>query len=151
VVALLAFTVAQWAAPSGAPAHTAGQLDTRGCHDDRRKGEYHCHIGEYKGLTFRSKGDLNQQIKEGKPIADMRTEQGVTAEGEAAQKDDGGWLSWIPFMGDRDGGSRDVGSGEVIVPRGIEERLRTLKDLHDKGLVSDEEYDAKRKEILGEL
>ena len=32
-----------------------------------------------------------------------------------------------------------------------EERRRTLKDPHDKGLVSDEEYDTKRKEILGEL
>jgi hypothetical protein len=33
----------------------------------------------------------------------------------------------------------------------IEERLRTLNDLHDKKLITDEEYRAKRREILNEL
>ena len=151
--ALVALVAAQWLAPALVLAHTAGQVDSRGCHDDRRKGEYHCHLGEFRGLTFKSKGDLNQQLKAGKPIAEMQSEQGVTAEGERQEtEDEGGWLSRIPFIGDRfGGGSRDVGGGEVIVPRGIEERLRTLKELHDKGLVSDEEYETKRKEILGEL
>ena len=34
---------------------------------------------------------------------------------------------------------------------GIEQRLERLNDLHDKGLVTDEEYEKKRQEILDEL
>ena len=139
--------------PALASAHSAQQLDTRGCHDDRRRGQYHCHLGEYRGLVFNSKGDMLEQIQSGKTVEEMRSEQGVTVEGEKKKEDDGdgGWLSWLPFVGDSDGDSRDVGGGEVVMPRGIEERLRTLKDLHDKGLISDEEYETKRKDILGEL
>ncbi len=36
-------------------------------------------------------------------------------------------------------------------PDGIEQRLERLSDLHDKGLVTDEEYEKKRLEILDEL
>lgn len=36
-------------------------------------------------------------------------------------------------------------------PDGIEQRLERLSDLHDKGLVTDEEYEKKRQEILDEL
>jgi hypothetical protein len=143
---------AQFLLPAAAAAHSSGQLDSHGCHDDRRRGQYHCHIGEYRGLTFNSKGDFNEQVRAGKSVADMRTEQGLTESGKPADDDDGeGWLSRLPFIGDDDEGSRDVGSGQVIVPRGIEERLRVLKDLHDQGLISEEEYATKRKEILGEL
>lgn len=35
--------------------------------------------------------------------------------------------------------------------KSVEERLRTLNDLHDKKLITDEEYRAKRQEILNEL
>ncbi len=35
--------------------------------------------------------------------------------------------------------------------KSIEERLRTLNDLHDKKLITDEEYRTKRQEILNEL
>jgi len=140
-------------APVLAFAHSAGQLDIRGCHEDRRRGEYHCHVGEYRGLRFNSKGDFMQQVAAGKTVDQMRQEQGIDAKGESIQEDDdGGWLSHIPFIGkSRREEMHDVGGGEVIVPRGIEERLRALKDLHDKGLISEDEYAAKRKEILGEL
>jgi hypothetical protein len=140
-------------APALARAHSAGQLDQNGCHEDRRRGEYHCHIGEYRGLKFSSKGAFMQQLAAGKTAQQMREEQGVDVSGEKDTEDEGGWLSGlhIPFLGNSDSGSRDVGAGDVIVPRGIEERLRTLKDLHDKGLIADDEYAAKRKEILGEL
>lgn len=36
-------------------------------------------------------------------------------------------------------------------PDGIEQRLERLSDLYDKGLVTDEEYEKKRQEILDEL
>jgi hypothetical protein len=140
-------------APAVARAHSAKQLDQNGCHDDRRRGQYHCHLGEYRGLKFSSEGDFHQQVKAGKTAAQMRQEQGVDQAGESTDEVDEGWLSGlhIPFIGRSDSGARDVGGGNVIMPRGIEERLRTLKDLHEKGLIADDEYDAKRKEILGEL
>jgi hypothetical protein len=33
----------------------------------------------------------------------------------------------------------------------VEQRLRTLKDLKDKGLISEEAYNARMQEILSEL
>ena len=139
--------------PATARAHTAGQLDGNGCHDDRRRGEYHCHLGEYRGLKFSSKGAFNQQVAAGKTVAQMRQDQGLDqASGESIEDGDEGWLSklHIPFIGNSNS-SHDVGGGDVIMPRGIEQRLRTLEDLHAKGLIADDEYAAKRKEILGEL
>jgi hypothetical protein len=139
------------ALPAVAAAHSAGQLDPRGCHEDRRRGEYHCHLGEYRGLKFNSKGDFMEQTKAGKTVEQLRQEQGIDTAGESTREDeDEGWLSRLPFIG-KDSGPRDVGTGEVIMPRGIEERLRTLQDLRDKGLITEEEYAAKRKDILGEL
>lgn len=137
--------------PSLCYAHSVGQLDSRGCHEDRRRGNYHCHVSEYAGLTFSSVADLQAQIKAGKTVAEMRKEQGKDEAGKAVDGEGGGWLSKIPFFGKRGSSNRDVGSGGLIVPQGIEQRLTALKDLHDKGLISDEEYDTKRKEILGEL
>jgi len=61
--------------------------------------------------------------------------------------EDDGWATWIPFAS-RSSGSDD---NDVVVPKGIQERLSVLKNLHDKGLITDEDYDTKRKEILGEL
>ena len=42
-------------------------------------------------------------------------------------------------------------SAEEANPKSAEGRLRTLKTLRDQGLVSEEQYEAKRAEILGEL
>ena len=43
------------------------------------------------------------------------------------------------------GGSRDFAGDD------IEERLKTLASLYDQGLITGEEYEAKRKEILEEI
>lgn len=148
-----AYVAAQLLLPALCYAHSVGQTDSRGCHEDRRRGTYHCHFGEYAGLTFNSVSDLESQIKAGKTVAEMRTEQGLNEAGKPAQSNDGGWLSKIPFVGRFTGNAqtRDVEPGALIVPQGIEQRLAALKDLHDKGLITDQEYEAKRKEILGEL
>lgn len=39
----------------------------------------------------------------------------------------------------------------MAAARGVEARLSTLESLHQQGLLSQEEYEAKRTEILGEL
>ena len=144
---------AQLLVPALCYAHQVGQIDSRGCHEDRRRGTYHCHIGEYAGLTFNSVADLESQIKAGKTVAEMRKEQGKDDAGKAAEGEDSGWLSKIPLYDRVFGHSKtsDIEPGTLIVPQGIEQRLSALKDLHDKGLITDQEYDTKRKEILGEL
>ena len=42
-------------------------------------------------------------------------------------------------------------AGSRPAPKSMEERLLILKGLHDKGLITEEEYRAKRQEILKEL
>jgi stage V sporulation protein G len=44
-----------------------------------------------------------------------------------------------------------AGSGSAPSVRSTSERLRALEQLKNDGLISEEEYNAKRKEILGEL
>jgi hypothetical protein len=135
-------------APAAAWSHSAGKLDSYGCHDDRRRGGYHCHTGDMTGLKFSSKAAMLKERESAESVAEMRKAHG---EGTTVENDEeGGWRSWIPFAGSKSE-SKEVTSGEVIVPRGIEERLRVLKNLHGKHLITDEEYEAKRKEILGEL
>ena len=34
-----------------------GGLDSLGCHNDRKQGEYHCHRGELAGQSFASKAE----------------------------------------------------------------------------------------------
>ena len=148
----IACLAAQLLLPSLSYAHAVGQVDSRGCHPDRRRGNYHCHTGEYAGLTFNSVADLQSQINAGKTVAEMRSEQGIDDKGHSVENDKGGgWLSKIPFFGNHSSEGRDVESGGLIVPQGIEQRLSALQNLHDKGLITDDEFAAKRKAILGEL
>ena len=43
--------------PSLAWAHGGG-LDARGCHNDTKKGDYHCHQGALKGRSFKSEDTM---------------------------------------------------------------------------------------------
>jgi len=139
--------------PAVASAHTAGPLDRYGCHDDRRRGGYHCHVGDYSGLDFSSKHKMLTFREEGLTEIDIRKARGedVTAEGNLsnAAEEENGWRRWVPFA--KRSETSDAGNGEVIIPRGLEQRLMVLKDLHEKGLISEEEYAQKRQEILGDL
>ena len=127
--------------------------DGHGCHSDRRAGGYHCHTGEYGGLKFTSKTEMLTYKKKGVSAAQIRTERhGPTAVNSGypiSPDNEDGWQKWIPF-GKRKNDAATA-KADVIVPRGIQERLRVLKDLHQQGLITDEDYESKRKEILGEL
>lgn len=48
-------------------------------------------------------------------------------------------------------GMRECAGTEDFDGESIEERLKTLASLYDQGLISGEEYEAKRKEILSEI
>jgi hypothetical protein len=130
-------------APATATAHSAGDLDRYGCHDDRRHGTYHCHGGPYNGIEFPSKSDMLRNLEAG-------------ATQEQAKQDADSMVRkresvFGPLIGEKSTDQRAAGGGEVVVPQGLERRLEVLKGLHDKGLISDAEYEQKRKEILGQL
>lgn len=123
-------------------AHMAGALDHYGCHADRRKGGYHCHSGRMNGEQFASKSAMLKALKSGAAVQDDPAPE---------EKRSSGWK--IPSLFKRSTGSAPSGqsSGAALVPSGIEKRLRILKRLHDEGLINDQEYDDKRRDILGDL
>ncbi|TFH24376.1 MAG: SHOCT domain-containing protein [Myxococcales bacterium] len=150
----IAVLVLVWASlPTLVAAHTAGSQDRYGCHDDRNKGGYHCHTGDYSGLKFGSKREMINAREEGLTALDIRKARGEDVSEETslsnAANAESGWRRWVPFA--RRSEQQGVGNGEVIIPRGLEQRLAVVKDLHEKGLITDEEYDTKRREILGDL
>ncbi len=131
------------AAPRGATAHPAGPFDRYGCHEDKRDGTYHCHRGAYKDITFRSKSDMLTQRESGATATDAAQSDPTL---EATQKSLFG-----PLVGEQTTDQRAAGSNEVVTPKGIEKRLSVLNDLREKGLITSDEYDQKKKEILGQL
>ena len=46
-----------------ASAHGGG-LDSYGCHNNRKVGNYHCHRGEFAGKTFASKDAMLKALRE---------------------------------------------------------------------------------------
>lgn len=130
-------------ASSGAWAHSAGDLDRYGCHDDRRHGTYHCHGGAYNGIEFPSKSDMLRNLEAGATQAQAKQD----ADSKLKKRES----VFGPLVGEKTTDQRAAGGGEVVVPQGLERRLEVLKGLHDKGLISDAEYEQKRKEILGQL
>jgi hypothetical protein len=129
--------------PANTWAHSAGDLDRHGCHPDKRHGTYHCHRGRYNGIEFPSKADMLRNREAGATQAQARQ--------DADSKLDKRESLFGPLLGEKTTDQRAAGGGEVVVPQGVERRLEVLEDLHDKGLISDDEYERKRKEILGQL
>ncbi len=63
---------------------------------------------------------------------------------------------WEPAAADDEGNvvsmKREISAQKVVpAPNTIVNRLKTLTDVHEAGLISDEEFTQKRKEILGEI
>lgn len=130
-------------APVTASAHPAGAIDRYGCHEDNRDGTYHCHRGQYSGVTFRSKSAMLAQRDAGATAADAaNSDPGVAAKQESL---------FGPLAGERSTDQRAAASTEVVTPQGIEDRLSVLDDLRKKNLITPEEYEQKRKDIVGQL
>jgi hypothetical protein len=124
-------------------AHPATAFDKYGCHEDKRDGTYHCHRGPYKGLTFRSKTDMLAQLQAGANATEAANSDPSL---ESTQRSLMG-----PLVGEKTTDQHTAGTGEVITPKGVEKRLAVLDDLRNKGVITPEEYEQKRKEIIGEL
>jgi len=141
------------AVPERAEAHAAGALDPHGCHTDNRKNrDYHCHRGRYNGIRFTSKADMLKKKKAGVTAEELRAGEAPdesAAQEEAQEEESRGWSL---FGKEKEKEKAATGqAGKALVPKGIEARLRTLKSLHDEGLISDQEYEQKKLEILGDL
>jgi len=69
-----------------------GDLDSYGCHHDKNRGDYHCHQGEFTGLSFDSKIHMVrllrlQNLNLGRALPDGPIEEDITsAEVEAKQE-----------------------------------------------------------------
>ena len=50
-----------------------GGLDSLGCHNDRKQGEYHCHRGELAGQSFPSKAEAEETLRGGPPISSRKS------------------------------------------------------------------------------
>jgi hypothetical protein len=131
------------ALPASAAAHSAGNIDRYGCHPDKRYGTYHCHSGRYNGIEFSSKADMLRNWEAGASYEQAKQD----AESKVTKRES----LFGPLLNEKTTDQRAAAGGEVVVPQGVERRLEVVKDLHDKGLISDEEYEHKRKEILGQL
>ena len=66
VLLLLAVSFVTAATCEFAHAHGGG-LDSLGCHNDRNRGEYHCHRNELAGRTFASKAEAEKALAGGVP------------------------------------------------------------------------------------
>ena len=122
------------AAPPPVSAHAVGVLDHYGCHSDRRLRNYHCHRKQFANHIFESKAAMLRQ-------KNHQTE--APSDAPEQTQDKGPYTKWRTSW---------LRQSDMTAPSGdIEQRLRLLMDLHKKGLVSDQEYENKRKEILGDL
>lgn len=129
--------------PVLAHAHTGGTLDADGCHEDHRTGAYHCHRGPAAGYTFANRATMEEALKTGN-FPDPKT---VAAESFASKL-------W-PFSKKADVGEPDLpgtaaaaAGSTAVQPNETEQRLKILQGLVEMGLISKEEYEAKRKAIL---
>ena len=149
--------------PMQVEAHSAGTIDVYGCHTDRRKGGYHCHRGRFSGLKFSSKGDFLKKRAAGYTGEDQRTEEKKPGLLDSIFYPEDGELTKV--QGSREkreqsdaSRNTEVGTVETAdstattsAASSIEERLKRLKNLHSEGLISDDEYSAKKEEILDGL
>lgn len=147
--------------PLTAFAHTGGALDHYGCHADHRKGDYHCHQGNLRGYSFRSRDAMLEAVRTGKLP-------------EKPAEKEGFFEKYWPFGGSKDAAARpqpapaeapqaaapQAAASQAPPPasgaapantRSFEERLKILSGLRDMGLITEEEYQTRRKAILEQL
>ena len=51
--------------PSFSLSHS-GELDSYGCHHNRKKGGYHCHQGQFAGKSFSTKAEMLREMEKNK-------------------------------------------------------------------------------------
>jgi len=157
--------------PLAASAHTGGALDRYGCHADHRKGDYHCHTGNLRGYSFHSREELQEAIRTGNfpekppqsegffqklwPFGKKKAEPAPAAEGSSAQQAQNAPEPAPATTPAQANAAAPVPAGSPAPApadsRSFEERLKVLSGLREMGLITQEEYNARRKAILDQL
>jgi hypothetical protein len=167
--------------PLVAYAHTGGALDVEGCHPDHRKGTYHCHRGDAAGYTFPNRPAMLEAVSTGKfpeksveaegffdklwPWGNKHEQQEAAPEAAPGAADSqpaspsAGTPAAPAPASPSDGAATSTDSPAIVPPPAAtaapqsepERRLKVLQGLYEMGLISREEYEAKRKEVLGQL
>ncbi|MFT4571377.1 MAG: hypothetical protein ACI8TX_002485 [Hyphomicrobiaceae bacterium] len=138
--------------PALAMAHGGPPLDGHGCHADRVRGQYHCHLRELKGRVFKSRGAMLEAIESG----DLPSPTQKSAfEGLFGGGDSKATAETAEPTQTEDTANQAVGAVPATPSqpqaRTIEDRLRILQGLHEMGLITETEHDRRRAEILQEL
>ncbi len=141
------------AAPAAAGAHTGSALDADGCHTDHRDGTYHCHRGAAAGYTFPNRAAMQEAVRTGNFPEKTVDEEGFFSrlwpwgkkheQAEEAPEENAG-------SGEADSAG---GAAAPVSPEQSErqEKLTVLRGWYEMGLISREDYEARRKALLDEL
>lgn len=151
---------ALFVAPGAAAAHTGSALDADGCHADHRDGTYHCHRGDAAGYTFPNRAAMQEAVRTGNFPEKTVDEEGFfsrlwpwgkkheQAEEPSAEAGEAAGASEEAATGGADAAASPAVSPEQ---REMEQKLTVLRGWYEMGLITKEDYEARRKAILEEL
>lgn len=71
----IAFLLIALTVLAGSVLSHGGGLDSLGCHNDRKRGGYHCHRGELAGKSFSSKAAAQQELSKRRAKTQAKSEQ----------------------------------------------------------------------------
>jgi hypothetical protein len=145
---------------SPALAHSGPALDKNGCHANRVRGDYHCHLGELRGTEYSSKGAMLDAVGSGAIPESIEEENFLEKAFSNVMGDDAEGASQAPTdpAAAAAATAAPVAAAAVAAPaapqgnvRSVENRLRSLKGLFEMDLITQAEYDARRVAILNDL
>jgi len=148
----LVLAAAFFAAPR-AEAHSGGPLDADGCHVDHRDGTYHCHRGAAAGYTFPNRDAMLEAVRTGKfPEKSVEEETFLSKLWPWGKHHHDQLPPDAPAAEEtvvRQGGAD--GASAADKDQQVEHKLKVLQGLYEMGLITKDEYEGKRKEILDKI
>lgn len=147
------------AVPVAASAHTGSALDADGCHADHRNDTYHCHRGAAAGYTFPNRAAMQEAVRTGNFPEKTVDEEGFFSrlwpwgnKHEQAEETPSGESGEAATAAPGDSPAAGAAAPAVSPEqRELEQKLTVLRGWYEMGLITKEEYEAKRKAVLDEL
>lgn len=138
--------------PSTGFTHSGSALDDDGCHPDHRNGTYHCHRGAAAGYTFPDRNAMLEAVRTSNfPDKTVDEESFFSRLWPFGREDDPDEAAAVPADAGGLQGSATAPGNPAPGQNAYEQRLKILQGLYEMGLISREEYEAKRKAVLDEL
>jgi hypothetical protein len=149
ILALIAIA----AQPVAVSAHVGSDLDAEGCHSDYRTSSYHCHRGAAAGCSFANRAAMEEAVQSGNLPPRTVPAEGFLSKLWPFGKDNGiadkSEQTALPAPAGAPGQSDGAAPAAAQSP--AEQRLKVLQGLYEMGLISRDEYEAKRKAVLDGL